>query len=106
MNDLIQGIYSEARRAGVKLGFVAYPVTYQISIEGADDFPQRELERKLKLRDVPMLDLLPMLREHYQRTNTLPYYDEAHPTEVGNRLIAGAILDFVEREKLLAQPHQ
>ena len=106
MNDLIQGIYSEARRAGVKLGFVAYPVTYQISIEGADDFPQRELERKLKSRDVPMLDLLPMLREHYQRTNTLPYYDEAHPTEVGNRLIAGAILDFVEREKLLAQPHQ
>lgn len=103
MNTIIEEIDAEVRRAGVKLAFVAYPVTYQITTKRADDFPQRELGRILQAHGVPMLDLLPMLREHYRRTNTLPYFDEAHPPEVGNRLIAQSIVDFVEREKLLGR---
>lgn len=104
MNKQIESICWEAKSRHIPVAFIAYPVSYQISIKGSDSFPQEQLRRKLVSLQVPMLDLLPVLSKDFESRKTVPYFDDAHPTEVGNELIAEAIVNFVEEENLLSRP--
>jgi lysophospholipase L1-like esterase len=92
-----------ANEAAVPIVFVAYPVTSQIVVEHADDFPQKELRKNLEMVQTKMLDLLPVFRRLYQEEGLLPFYDEGHPTPEGNLVIAREIKKFIESSSPNAQ---
>ena len=88
---------------GFQLLFVAFPVEHQVSAPFVYDYPQQRLAQVADELDVPMLDLLPLLRAEHQdwvedgrnEAGRL-FYDWCHHRPHGNRLIAGWVHDFLQ----------
>jgi len=72
---------------------VVFPVALQVSAEFVEDYPQRRVARIADGLDIPVLDLLPILRAQ-SGVETL-FYDHCHYTPAGNRLVAEEILSFI-----------
>jgi lysophospholipase L1-like esterase len=102
MRKDILDMVESAKRKGITIAFVAYPVTSQISIDSADTFPQLELKRILDSVNVKVLDLLPTFRTLFIGEKKLPFYDEGHPTAEGNMIIAREINRFIRDNRLLS----
>jgi lysophospholipase L1-like esterase len=74
---------------------VAFPVLPQVEAEFLEDYPQQRLKEFGKQLDIPVLDLLPILREAYRTANQPLFYDLCHHTPYGNKLIAEHIFAFL-----------
>ncbi len=88
---------------GFRLLFVAFPVQNQVAAPFIYDYPQRRFEEVADELDVPMLDLLPLLRAEHQgwvqgrrKKDGRLFYDWCHHTPRGNQLIAGWIHEFLQ----------
>jgi hypothetical protein len=77
-----------------RLVIVAFPVEPQVKAAFVSDWPQRRLAESARRLGVPMLDLLPVLREAARGGEPL-FYDVCHHTPAGSRAVAGAILEFL-----------
>jgi hypothetical protein len=73
-------------------------VGLQLASIAARTFPSRFLyspvQRSGEL-DIPLLDLLPILRSQCEYPAVEMFYDQCHHTPTGNELIARAIADFL-----------
>jgi hypothetical protein len=83
------------REAHVPMVLVIFPVSYQVDEGAVYDFPQRRAKELARKLNVPILDILPSLREQARRSSEKLFYDHCHYTPLGNQLIAGFILDFL-----------
>jgi lysophospholipase L1-like esterase len=92
-------MFAELKRQADLHGFepliVAFPLIDQVEVDYLYDYPQRQLEAIAGELEVPVLDLLPILREHRRDAARL-FYDWCHPTEEGNAIIAPAVLRFIQ----------
>jgi hypothetical protein len=90
------------KRVGAERGFelvvMLFPVNAQVHSELLVDEPQQEFERSMTELGVAHLDLLPKLREKYQRDGVDVFYDHCHYRVEGNRFIADTAADFLLRE--------
>ena len=89
-------------RAHVPMAIVLFPVSYQVEGERLFDFPQRKAAALAKKMGVPLLDLLPLLREEKSRSRERLFYDQCHPTPYASRVIAEHILGFFVEGTLVA----
>jgi len=80
-----------ADQQGFDLVFVAFPVWFQIEAEYVYDFPQQKLKHIGQDLDIPVIDILPVLRQEFRRTDIPLFYDHCHHTPHANRLIAQTI---------------
>ena len=88
---------------GFQLLFLAFPIQNQVSAPFVHDYPQRKFAEVAAELDVPMLDLLPLMRVAHQgwvedgrkKTERL-FFDWCHHTPRGNRLIAGWVHEFLQ----------
>ena len=83
---------------GFRLAVLLFPVSYQVQSELLMDEPQREFDRHLTELGVAHIDLLPLLREKYQRDGVNVFYDYCHYKPGGNEYFAKAVADFLLRE--------
>ncbi len=76
---------------------VVYPVHYQVEAEYIYDYPQQQLKHDMEQFDIPVLDMLPILRETYHDSMVIEdlFYDHCHHTPYGNEIIAQAIVNFL-----------
>jgi hypothetical protein len=88
---------------GFQLLFVAFPVLNQVNAPFVHDYPQQKFAEVAAELDVPMLDLLPLLRGAHQgwveggrKKPERMFYDWCHHTPHGNRLIAGWVHEFLQ----------
>lgn len=81
-------------RHGFKPYVVSFPSAPQVLLDHTDDFPQRQLRNICASLNVPVLDLLPILRAHAVG-DTPPFYDQCHHTPDGSRVVAEAIYTFL-----------
>ena len=79
---------------GFQLSVVAFPVRGQVEASFVEDLPQRRLKVLMADLDLPLLDLLPVLRGAYTRSIPL-FLDHCHHTAEGSELIAPPIHDFL-----------
>lgn len=79
-------------RYGFRLGCMAFPVVFQVYARSAHAEPQAQLRALGGELGVPVLDLLPRLREP---TGRQLYYDWCHPTADASEIIAGAVADWI-----------
>ncbi|MDP6698719.1 MAG: hypothetical protein QGH25_03655 [Candidatus Latescibacteria bacterium] len=70
-----------------------FPVRAQVEADRLFDYPQRRLSQLADELDIPMFDLLPVLRD--RRGGEALFYDQGHHTPVGNGLIAEAVYRFM-----------
>ena len=45
---------------------------------------------------IPLLDTTPMLQQHVERGENVYFPDESHLNEIGQRLVADALADFLQ----------
>jgi hypothetical protein len=62
------------------------------------DEPQRDFGRHMKELGVAYIDLLPLLREKYQRDGVNVFYDHCHYRSEGHEFFTKAVADFLLRE--------
>jgi hypothetical protein len=63
--------------------------------------PQQNLVTFARRRDVPVLDLLPLLRAH--QTEDL-FYDQAHLKPIGHQLVAAAMAETLRQYSFVPLP--
>jgi len=104
-------LFAELKRLSVdhefKLVIVGFPVYQQVYTSFVDDTPQEQLRRIGRELDIPVLDLLPALREEALRLQNPSiyesekyyddlFYDQCHHTAAGSALIAKEITHFLQ----------
>ena len=98
----VRPLFVELKRLSVehnfRLFFVCFPVRCQVEDQKLFDYPQQQLSRLSHELDVPYLDLLPVFRSEHRRQETPLYYDHAHQTPAGNRLIAESVYRFLSEQ--------
>lgn len=82
-----------ATRHGFTLRVVSFPAAPQVYHDPIDDAPQRQLKEICSARNIPVLDLLPVLRA--ARTEARLFYDQCHHTPAGSRVVAEAIYAYL-----------
>jgi lysophospholipase L1-like esterase len=82
---------------GAALGLVLFPFRFQLERPSLDA-PQRQLRAFAEERGIPVLDTLPLLREHAADAVLM---DADHLTPLGHRISAEAIAAWLEQESLL-----
>jgi hypothetical protein len=87
-----------ANERGFRLAVLLFPVSHQVHSELLMDEPQREFDRHMTGLGLPHIDLLPLLREKYQRDGVNVFYDYCHYRPEGNEYFAKAVADFLLRE--------
>ena len=85
-----------------RMAIVLFPVSYQVEDARLFDFPQRKAAALAKKMGVPLLDMLPLLREEKSRSRERLFYDQCHPTPYASRVIAEHILGFFVERNLVA----
>ena len=83
---------------GFRLAVLLFPVSFQVQSEFLVDEPQREFDRHMTELGLPHIDLLPILREKYQRDGANVFYDHCHYKPEGHAYLAKAVADFLLRE--------
>ena len=100
--DKLEGLIAEfarlAREHGFQFTVVAFPVRDQVEAPELFDYPQRRLREITRPLDIPLFDLLPLLRDEHARSGaTSPpmFFDNCHLTPRGSRIVARAVYEFV-----------
>ncbi len=103
LSDLDQ-IISECRAASVPIAMVCFPYRPQLDPDPpGEPWPQREIAAFCEDRGIPVLDLLPMMRQWADALGDGDIILDmvCHPRAVVSPLIAREIISFLERERLL-----
>jgi hypothetical protein len=95
----------QAELHGFQLLVVGFPVYDQVEADFLHDYPQQQLRRITDELGVPMLDLLPPLREalaEWEASGRDPakrlFYDWCHHTPTGNERIAAWVHAFLQEQ--------
>ena len=98
----LEGLLAEfdrlARAHRFRFRVVVFPVRHQVEATGLFDYPQRRLREITRTLGVPLLDVLPVLREeHAKSTGAEPpmFFDQCHLTPRGSRIVARAVYEFL-----------
>jgi lysophospholipase L1-like esterase len=100
MRPVLFEMRRQADLRGIRLAIAALPARPQVTTEFVEDTPQRRLRGIAREMGVPVLDVLPALREDWTRSRVEQFYDVCHPTPHGSEVIARAIDEFLAKDVL------
>ena len=93
-------IFAFAASHEIESALVIFPYAFQLDAPDRTGGPQRRLVAYARDRDVPVLDLLPLLDA--RRGGTPDFIDESHLSPEGHRVVAAALVELVMRRRLLS----
>ncbi len=102
----IDPIVDTCREQGLPLVIVCFPIWQQVEDAGASLEPQRVFEAFARRRTLVYLDVLPAWEARLPRSPEAAarfLFDDTHPTELGHRLAAEALVDTLETQGILDQ---
>ena len=95
-------LFQRFRQLGDERGFqplmLIFPVRLQVQAEFIEDYPQQKLQEIAERLDIPLLDLLPILRREYRLSRERLFHDQCHYTVYGDRVVGEAVLAFVREQ--------
>jgi lysophospholipase L1-like esterase len=92
------------RERNLKLALVVFPYVFQLDDAEKLSSPQAELRQYAQEHNIPMLDLLPGIADHLEKTGQQPqdiFMDDCHLSQQGAPVIAGMIADFIQSQELI-----
>jgi len=95
--DELAGVAAAARDLKARFGLVLLPFRFQLTTP-ASDAPQRRLRAFAHARGIPVLDLLPALRDHPPAD---VFVDQVHLSALGNEIVADRIAAWLQRRRLI-----
>jgi hypothetical protein len=90
--------------SGIPLLLIYIPFTFQFDLPDSMGYPQMVLDDFCGRNDVHFIDCMPIFREEMAVSGSSPgyyFWDAIHPSAEGNRVIAMAVIDYVEKNGLL-----
>jgi hypothetical protein len=87
-----------ANENGAELAVLFFPVRHQVQSDILMDEPQQRFEREMTARGIPHFDLLPPLRERFQRDGEDLFHDQCHYRAEGYAFVGQLVGDFLLRE--------
>ena len=101
MQEPLNTLARRCRSTDRQLVVAVHPVRLQVEAPVLDDTPQRSARTLVGGLDLPMIDLLPALREAHRQDGEPLFFDQCHHTERGAAVVAAAMYDgLVELEAL------
>ncbi len=101
LDGVTASLQREVAEKGSRLAIALFPVHIQVMGSYEDHRPQDRCREMCANRGIPYLDLLPSLRADWQARRQKLFYDHCHYTPYGYTVVARAILEGLDREKLL-----
>lgn len=95
MTRIAQQIIDRSKELGAKPMIVIHPTRFQVEATFNPREPQDEFIAYFNAHNVPVLDLLPPLRERFEQTNRALFYDHCHHKPEGAALVATQIFPFI-----------
>lgn len=95
MRPLFEELRRQADVHGFRLRIVAFPLREQVTARYDYDWPQQSLKAVAAELDIPVLDLLPVLRAAQATTPESLFLDQCHPGSNATPVIAEAIYEFL-----------
>ena len=99
MWDCIYPLFTELKQLSEKHDFqlliLCFPVRLQVESDKLFNYPQRQFSELSQRLDIPMFDILPVLRKDFQSITEDLFYDQCHHTPYGNRIISKAVCRFI-----------
>ncbi len=93
VEENVERLAELSRKHHFEIAGVVFPVSYQVYSVFVDDQPQQRFVQLMKQYDAPVLDLLPLLRNH----NFVELmYDNCHPNTYANDKIGNALARFLQ----------
>lgn len=97
---LVSDFADIARKNSIKPIIVMTPVSPQVT-GLLDDWPQTRMKAISAEYGVSFLDLLPLIRKESSTASNSLFYDHCHYTPHGHRVVAEAILPYLEAQKTM-----
>jgi hypothetical protein len=97
MNPLLEELVRLSERHDFKLVWLAFPSRQQVEAGFDTSQPQQQLAHTARRLAVPLLDLLPVLRDLQRKGEGPLFYDQCHHTPRGSRLLAETIFAWLQR---------
>jgi hypothetical protein len=82
-----------SRAAGATPVWLAFPVRPQVEADFDASYPQAHLAERARESGVPLIDLLPVLKELSARGEDELFYDQCHHTPIASRAVARAVFE-------------
>lgn len=83
---------------GFKLAVIYFPVSYQVESPILRNEPQKRFEITMKKLSIPHMDLLPHLRDQYQKDKINLFFDHCHYRPEGFKFISRLIAKFLAEQ--------
>jgi lysophospholipase L1-like esterase len=96
MEPLLVELVRRTRAAGARPAWLALPTQQQVAADFDTAQPQERLARIAAEQGVPLLDLLPVLRELQGKSTDPIFYDQCHHSPDASRYLAERILAWLE----------
>jgi|TARA_Y100000310_G_scaffold340535_1_gene436623 hypothetical protein len=97
MNQLFRQLKDLSILHNFELYIVSHPVRYQIETSNNHNYPQEKLKQICSELDIPLLDLIPILKNQKSNNEKEIFHDHCHHTSYGNKLVANAIYNFLSK---------
>jgi len=81
-----------------ELVVVFLPVKYQVQAELEKNEPQQNVKKLMEELEIRYLDVLPSLKQKYQKDQANLFYDQCHYMPKGNKFIGDQIAEFLKNE--------
>ena len=100
MTPLLEEFVRLSRQHAFRPAWIAFPVRQQVESRADTSQPQQRLAGVARDLDVPLLDLLPVLKEQAAASSAPLFYDQCHHTAEASRIIAKSVVDWLRDEVL------
>lgn len=95
MEEILTLIKSAAGARNAKLLVMLFPVKFQVEADFLRDEPQKKFRVVMENLGLPHLDLLPLLRERFQKEQKSQFYDQCHLKDEANAWVGEAAAEFI-----------
>ncbi len=103
LERIVRVFSAVARQNGDEFALFLLPVHIQVKGTVENFLPQQNFVTMCEFLDLTCLDLVPALRADWQARETELYFDHCHMTAHGNRVVADALVEWLDEVHLV--PH-
>lgn len=95
MKSVLKKMHEKLKEENIRLGVLLFPVRQQVELEWVLNFPQRRAATIAQELGIPILDMLPYLREEWNDRKKPLFFDHCHYTPYGHKILSVEITQFV-----------
>ncbi|MDT7041795.1 hypothetical protein [Candidatus Nitronereus thalassa] len=96
MSVILSNMKERLDEENIGMATVIFPVRSQVENEAVLNFPQRQALGIAQKLGIPILDVMPILRQEWRESGAQLFFDHCHYTSHGHKILSQVIVKFVQ----------